>query len=223
MSDPTLYLMSKYTGREADSLKENQDAWLALDAKGYLVYSPICENHNIEERRQCLHICPKCKTKKLFWNMRLRYDQSICSDCGQIYKDMDLIEEYKEPDYVARDLRLIENWLKHDSNEFLHQGCGGVVHDIGGDQGMCFKCREYCDLKTTELYNHYDSGVIGVMLPSAYHYPNSTSTYNIELGFIWDSKRAKAEYEFCKAHYILVIPLEIALTVPRDQWREYGL
>jgi hypothetical protein len=49
-----LYLMSKYTGREADNLKENQDAWLALHSKGYFVYSPICESHNIEEYRQQL-------------------------------------------------------------------------------------------------------------------------------------------------------------------------
>jgi hypothetical protein len=142
-----LYLMSKYTGREAESLKENQDAWLALNEKGYIVYSPICESHNIEEYRQ---------------ELEQESPNNLLA---------------KPIDYVARDLRVINNFKQ----------------------------------------------VVGVVLPSAYHYPNSTSTYNIELGFIWDSKGAKAEYDFCKAHHILVISLETALTVPREQWEMHNL
>jgi hypothetical protein len=240
MSDPTLYLLSQYTGREAESLKENQDAWLALDQKGYTVYSPICENHNIEAYRKRSHFrCPCCKHEISEDGFKSGFGGCHCAtwikDQYRFYIDLSDIDEkcknnthiaepiYNEPDYVERDLRKLAGWLKNDGNEFLHQGCGGVVHDIGGDQGMCFKCREYCDLKTTELYNHYDSGVIGVVLPSAFELlPDPTGD---DSGYImnWKSKGAQQEYEFCKQHNILVIPLEIALTVPRDQWREYGL
>lgn len=75
-----LYLMSKYTGREAESLKENQDAWLALNEKGYIVYSPICESHNIEEYRQ---------------ELEQESPNNLLA---------------KPIDYVARDLRVIDNF-----------------------------------------------------------------------------------------------------------------
>lgn len=190
MSKPILYLMSKYSGCEAESLKENQDAWLALNAKGYWAYSPICESHNIEEYRQ---------------ELEQESPNNLLA---------------KPIDYVARDLRLLEVWLKDDANQFLHKGCGGVVHDIGGDQGMCFKCQDYCDLETTDLYNRYDSGVVGVVLPSAILMIIDTG---FERKIIWDSKGAQKEYEFMKAHHILVISLETALTVPPAQWEDYVL
>lgn len=168
MINPILYLMSKYSGREAESLKENQDVWLALDAKGFTVYSPICESHNIEEYRKSLRLYDKNEFEK------------------PVY-----IDKYKEPDYVARDLRLIDNFKQ----------------------------------------------VVGVVLPSVLDYNNNKNCvsadcieHNITLqqsctdcSKIWNSKGAKAEYDFCKDHHILVISLETALTVPREQWEMHNL
>lgn len=195
MNAPTLYLMSKYTGREADSLKENQDAWLALDQKGYLVYSPICESHNIEEYRKS----------------SLNRDRVV-----------PILQYGKEPDYVARDLQLLENWLKHDS-----ECCPLIIcNQIGVP---CYKC---------QTRNQYDSGVVGVVLPSAVvcncggcgtnyfrevkpPYISCCPERQLVLG--WKSKGALKEYEFMQSHHILCITLETALTVPPEQWKECGL
>jgi hypothetical protein len=188
-----LYLMSKYTGREADSLKENQDAWLALDQKGYTVYSPICESYNIEEYRKEFN--------------EAKYAGNAIN--GYI----------KEPDYVARDLRLIEAWLKHDYEvytEFCR--CSGWHKYQMGSMPCGAATEEGCKV------DGYDSGVVAVVLPSAYHMELVEQRYENRLeDLVWDSKGAQAEYDFMKAHHILVISLATALTVPREQWEMHNL
>jgi hypothetical protein len=184
-----LYLMSKYTGREAESLKENQDAWLALNEKGYIVYSPICESHNIEEYRQ---------------ELEQESPNNLLA---------------KPIDYVARDLRLIEAWLKHDYEvytEFCR--CSGWHKYQMGSMPCGAATEEGCKV------DGYDSGVVAVVLPSAYHMELVEQRYENRLeDLVWDSKGAQAEYDFMKAHHILVISLATALTVPREQWEMHNL
>jgi hypothetical protein len=113
-------------------------------------------------------------------------------------------------------------WFDHDdpSESWIH--CG------------------YCELKE-EI--GYDSGVVAIVLPSAYHYEcsvchhqfNTFDSYEVDphaficgeeastCDLIWDSKGAEREYLFCKEHHILCITLETALTIPQEQWREYAL
>jgi hypothetical protein len=192
MNTPTLYLMSKYTGREAECLKENQDAWLMLHRKGYLVYSPICETHNIEESRK------EFNEAKYLGNALNGY--------------------IKEPDYVARDLQLLESWCIepeyiYDKDEFENP-----IREINP--------------KWTQ------PKVVGVVLPSAVvcncggcgtnyfrevkpPYISCCPERHLVLG--WKSKGALKEYEFMQSHHILCITLETALTVPPEQWSKYSL
>lgn len=203
-----LYLMSKYTGREAESLKENQDAWLALNQKGYLVYSPICESHNIEEHRKLL-FGVKCNGQ--IYDL----DHDMTHNKGAFHEWV--LKYEKQPDYVARDLRLIAAWLKNDADiceNSEHYNCdvetrsNCQLHDYA-------RCNEY------ETYApNYDSGVVGVVLPSAYfHGTNAIDQPTI----FFTSNGALKEYQFCKEHHILVISLETALTIPKEQWEEYEL
>lgn len=217
MNTPTLYLMSKYTGREAESLKENQDAWLALFHKGYFQYSPICETHNIEEYRkeQAWEGCEKCL------NFVLPIEDPICDNCSSSNNNYNPINKqiFKKPDYVARDLRLLESWCidlkcKFDSiggacykpNEFQDPvivDCDNYIQRDDGSVG-------HCELK-------YQPKVVGVVLPSG------LSTVIDNEGNPQWSKGVRMEYEFMQSKHILVITLETALTVPPEQWKEYGL
>jgi hypothetical protein len=209
MNTPTLYLMSKYTGREAESLKENQDAWLMLHRKGYLVYSPICESHNIEERRKA-EVDLECRTDTRCVDCKY-YDNGDCN----LPKDC---KYYEEPDYVARDLQLLESWCIepeyiYDKDEFENP-----IREINP--------------KWTQ------PKVVGVVLPSAVvcncggcgtnyfrevkpPYISCCPERHLVLG--WKSKGALKEYEFMQSHHILCITLETALTVPPEQWSKYSL
>jgi hypothetical protein len=234
MTAPTLYLMSKYTGREADSLRENQDAWLALKSKGYFPYSPICETHNIEEYRKLSHFrCPCCKQEISEDGFKSGYGGCLCAtwikDQRRFYIDLSDIDEkckdnthiaepiYKKPDYVARDLRLIENWMKHDVYYYT-DACECQVFPDGSFP--CGAASEHgCQVRG------YDSGVVGVVLPSAvdsikyYNAQDLPSTaYHQPL-----SKEVIQEYIFCKSKQILCISLETALTVPPDHWKKMSL
>jgi hypothetical protein len=233
-ANPWLYLMSKYTGRELDSLQENQDAWLALNAKGYWVYSPICESHNIEERRKEIYdfYCEKCDRIFGICIADFPQDREYCPQCRSVIIRKN---DYKEPDYVARDLALIKSWLVpepicgaeeqgYNRYSIFHDGCIGCkfVEDPI-DEYHCSTCG---------LLKWKQPKVVGVVLPSSIikcSHPNFCNYPELPLIIInneryhWDSKGAKAEYDFMKAHHILVISLETALTIPSDRWEEYGI
>lgn len=205
-----LYLMSKYTGRELDSLKENQDAWLTLNQKGYFVYSPICETHNVEEYRYHKYECG-CKP--------------IEDGCGPC-EECEFKREIEQPDYVARDLALIEALLKHDYEVYTEYcRCSGWHKYQMGSMPCGAADESGCKI------DGYDSGVVGVVLPSAMDSINfyvAHGDLKLTIDLIREGKMnysigAIREYDFCKSKHLLVISLETALTIPPEQWEEYGL
>jgi hypothetical protein len=202
-----LYLINKYTGCEQASVEESMQAVAQLLEKGFYPFSPILHTHFYEEWRQRHHICALCGGK-LIWYLGLKDGVVQCDDCKAYFEHKKRKDKYKQPDYYAWDLALLTSWLRKDD------GCCNLV--ICNQIGIpCHKCN---------TRNQYDSGVVAVVLPSAYHMESSNNeiqTY-IEVK-IWDSKGAKLEYTFCKEHHILVITLETALNQPPEDWRNFAL
>lgn len=193
------------------SLKENCDAANQLIAKGYVPFSPITHSHPIEENRSLynyrIKTCRDCGR----W-----LDSGKCK-CGQEYK---ILDEIPEPDYVALDLAILGAMCPYD------------------DDRVCGKCwQRRCNHEFDERGEilQYQERVVGVVLPSALtcgaegscdigSRGSSRSCWQEQCCWIrWNSNGAKAEYEFCKQHHILVISLETALTKPFNEWAMEGL
>jgi hypothetical protein len=107
-------------------------------------------------------------------------------------------ERPKMPDYLAGDLALLEDLCNN-----IHETTG-LIHN--GEHSYILK---------------YQPKVVAVVLPSAI----PTIQWIIEGGVINKdhSNGAREEYLYCKAHHILVIPLRVALTVPKEKWEGEAL
>jgi hypothetical protein len=188
---PILYQMSKYSGRETDSVEENFKTQAELLKIGYTTLNPIGHSHFYEMWRQKSEnagYCPYPNGKCDVENAAVKCETAACP-----YYEIRI----PVPDYVAHDLKLLEGWCV----DFVGKG-------------------KYDDYR-------YQPNVVCVVLESGLFTVKALeSTLTVPIQTTLDSNWSNGvcqEFKFAKAHHILVITLETALTVPCDKWSACGL
>jgi len=219
---PLLYCISKYGGRESESIEENNHAVAQLFEKGYLPFSPIVNSHHfdlwLKSRKYCKSFQDECRSKDcdgLPNNSELD-GNTICYGIHGLSNKL----QYKIPNYYEYDLAIMERFLRHDTNNDINHVCR-----VCGDT-ICGSCQK------GRIDYKYDSGLIAVLLDSALPTINwITASYKFFEHQDWEPILKKnglsigvaKEYQFCHDHHVLCITLETALTIPPESWKEYGL
>jgi len=221
-----IYLAQKYSGREAEALAEAMDYKWKLEAKGftpengYAIFSPII-NSALEDW---------CKNPNFIIAMHnifegLSPDDTFDPTLVKFMQFIQLMTKIKPNldffDYVQYDLILLEEWLHHDalctkSYQFIKQFSNKLSY--WNQLERCDECAEEgCSGRSTECPefdgNTYDSGVLMTFCPSCFQtyatqwdeeeYDSPFAyTDKKERDYWWNSKGAKAEYDFAKANHV---------------------
>jgi len=203
-----LYLISNEDEEEENYCFEPKAAVKELMFKGFFCY------------------CPQLAWAEFKRNYKVCATYDVVS-CMKYPNHIGCPIYYPNPNYVAHDLHKIEGWMKHDCGMI----CENNHHSVLFTDERCGICNKF------QKVEYYDSGIVGVVLPSAYLYvsekvdyydciiKNATidDTVFTHLKANWDLKGAEQEYAFMHAHHILVITLETALTIEPSRWEEYAI
>jgi hypothetical protein len=136
---PILYLISKYGGREAESIEENNHAVAQLLEKGFIPFSPIVNSHHFD-----------------LWLKAYNEAKYL----GQAMNGY-----YKIPNYYEYDLALMTGWLHNDGGDCYREWC----NQCNKPMMSIDESREHGQhKKVIRDWIQYDSGFVAVVLPSAY-------------------------------------------------------
>lgn len=184
-------------------IRDNQIAYSNLFQKGFHPYAPIFRTYWVNDISHYETQKPDCLTEDLYFLNRFLgddYSESvICPRCGNYFSGIQDLDKWQEP----------------------------ISH------GWCHQKVERAEFKLLPRKINYDSGVIGIVLSSALdsikfarHKIESGLPINYQSDVI---KRMNLSidaiklYECMKLKHVLIIPIEIALNQPPEDFRNFGL
>jgi len=238
---PIIYQISRYSGREEESVQENRANKRAMRAKGFVVFNPIDHTHYEERDRTGHPMCPKCQSTDLTW-WGPKFDDKhneilLCMDCNHEFTQK-TASYHPLPDYVGEDLAILAAMC--DPTPPYH--CILCSGDLDLEKHICTQCGAAYS-PTAPIYKdlpRYQLKIVAEVLPSALDsivvLKGLLETEMVQKeGIDWDamikcnqkaadySIGAMKEYLFCRAHHILVISQQTAFDVPWEQWRDHAL
>jgi len=230
MTNQLIYLAQKYTGREAESLAEAMTYKWKLEAKGFRVFSPII-NSAFEDW---------CKNPEFIkgMNIDLNYkggmsDKNTDIICRFVEIMDDQMPMRSELDYLAWDLQFLADHLKNDGSicvawksDCWYGDCSNCKDvnpkfDSGIVVAFCPSCFHYGnhikDYAWYEMNDGSDKKIYNKDLPENIFDSEIKDGPFYDREMIWDSKGAKAEYDFCRAHYIECVLVDPLLEGKRER------
>jgi ssDNA-binding Zn-finger/Zn-ribbon topoisomerase 1 len=188
-----LYPISKFKGREYDSLIENRAAKQAFRKLKYVMFNPI-EHSYFEARYLKSKVqCPQCKSENIgWWGEKEPNNETLeCIDCHHDFDEKTAIHPIV-PDYIAEDLAIMKGLMKDNGmiSETTFCFCAKCDHSLiwantHHETQNCPKCGQFyyrgnyfneTEVQGQKLFHylekkisheHYDTGLVCIVLESA--------------------------------------------------------